>query len=123
MRSLILRIPLLIAVLALCLTAVRSVGSGVSEHRSCGQRLVRSAHGAQYFILFAKNGAVQAYKLVRSSGNPEQDHDALLRLEKNYGPEGVNAPPLSILSFKKSSGTMMVPDKAVDSCGRTSQFQ
>ncbi|MDQ2681526.1 MAG: hypothetical protein M3Y21_11005 [Candidatus Eremiobacteraeota bacterium] len=109
--------------LVLGLFCAHSGVNAASRTRTCGQRLLHGAHGSQYFILFAKNGAVQAYKLVKSSGNPEQDHDALLRLEKNYGPEGVNAPPLSILSFKKSSGTMMVPDKAVDSCGRTSQFQ
>lgn len=123
MSSLIPRIALVGAAFAVSLNGLRSDPTDAAVALSCGQRLVRSAHGAQYFILFAKNGAVQAYKLVKSSGNPEQDHDALLRLEKHYGPEGVNAPPLSILSFKKSSGTMMVPDKAVDSCGRASQFQ
>lgn len=75
-----------------------------------------------YRIFFANNGAVQMYSLVRSSKNQEADHAALLHLQKLYGLEFVNAPPLRITSYKKKSGDLSVPDRAVDSCGRVTYF-
>ena len=75
-----------------------------------------------YRIFFANNGAVQMYSLVRSSHNQEADHAALLHLQKLYGLEFVNAPPLRITSYKKKSGDLSVPDRAVDSCGRVTYF-
>ncbi|HEY9180974.1 MAG TPA: hypothetical protein VIO32_09660 [Candidatus Baltobacteraceae bacterium] len=92
-----------------------------AQPRSCGMASFAS-EGVVYRVLFAKNGAVQQYLLARTSHNTERDHDALKAAEDRYGPEAVNAPPLQILSFKRGSGGMMVPDKAVDSCGRVTHF-
>jgi hypothetical protein len=89
--------------------------------QSCGETTF-SQEGTVYRVLFAKNGAVQQYVLVQTAHNVEQDHDVLKVLEAKYGPAGVNTPPLQILSFRAGSGGMMIPDKAVDSCGRTSYF-
>lgn len=75
-----------------------------------------------YRIFFAGNGAVQMYSLVRSSHNQEADHAALLHLQKLYGLEFVNAPPLRITSYKKKNADLSVPDRAVDSCGRVTYF-
>jgi hypothetical protein len=89
--------------------------------QSCGATTYENG-GVIYRVLFAKNGAVQQYILVQSAHNVEQDHDALKTLESKYGPAGLNAPPLKILSFRPGSGGMMIPEKAVDSCGRVSSF-
>ena len=91
------------------------------EDRSCKEQTV-STNGVVYRVQFAKNGAVQQFLLVQSSHNPETDHDVRTKLEKQFGPEAVNAPPLQITSFRKGSGAMMIPDKAVDSCGRVTHF-
>ena len=97
-------------------------GSGAAaQPRSCSITTYSSG-GVVYRVLFAKNGAVQQYLLAQSSHNTEKDHDVLKAAEAQYGPEAVNAPPLQILSFKKGNGGMMVPDKAVDSCGRVTHF-
>lgn len=88
---------------------------------SCGMATFAES-GIVYRVLFAKNGAVQQYLLAKSSHNTERDHDALKAAEARFGPEAVNAPPLRILSFKPGSGGMMVPDKAIDSCGRITHF-
>jgi hypothetical protein len=90
---------------------------------SCGEQLVKNDKGISIKILFAKNGAVQRYLVVDSQENMEEVNDLRLSLEQKYGPAGVNAPPLRIVSFKPGSGGMQVPDKAVDSCGRTLSFQ
>ena len=74
-------------------------------------------------MLFARNGAVQQYVLTQTSHNVERDHDVLKELEAKYGPEGINAPPVKIVSFRPGSGGMMIPDKAIDSCGRISYFK
>lgn len=92
-----------------------------AQPRSCGAATYSSA-GVVYRILFAKNGAVQQFLLAKSSHNTEKDHDALKAAEAQYGPEAVNAPPLQITSFKPAPGGMMLPDKAVDSCGRITHF-
>ena len=75
-------------------------------------------------MLFAKNGAVQSYVIVSGQQNAEAVHDFLLIAQRQYGPQGIDAPPLHILSFKPGTGGggMMIPDKAVDSCGRTLSF-
>lgn len=88
---------------------------------SCLERSYSNA-GVSYRVLFAKNGAVQQYLLEESSHNTEKDHDALKALEARFGPEAVNAPPLQIQSFRPGPGGMMVPDKAIDSCGRVTHF-
>lgn len=75
-----------------------------------------------YRIFFANNGAVQMYSLQRSSKNLEVDHLALLQLQKIYGLEFVNAPPLRITRYRKKSEGLSVPDRAVDSCGRVTYF-
>jgi hypothetical protein len=91
---------------------------------SCGEQLFTNPDGYQIRVLWAKNGAVQRYEVVTSKGgNTEGVNDMRLDLERQLGPEGINAPPLRITSFKSGSGGMMVPDKAVDSCGRTLSFQ
>lgn len=103
-------------VLAICAPAS-------AANPSCGVVTYRGPSGVEYQVLFAKNGAVQAYHLVRSSENPELDHDQERLLVQRYGPEGDGAPPLKILSYKPGeSGGLLVPDKAVDSCGRISYF-
>lgn len=91
---------------------------------SCGERLeTNDQNGVQIRILFAKNGAVQRYVVVKSMDNMEAVNDMHVALQHQFGPEGVNAPPLHITSFKPGSNGMMIPDKAVDSCGRTQSFQ
>ncbi len=96
----------------------------VTPGPSCGEHLFTNPQGLQLRVLWAKNGAIQRFEVVDSKENPEQLNDMEQDLEKVYGPEGTNAPPLKIVSFKPSgSGGMMVPDKAVDSCGRTLSFQ
>ena len=90
---------------------------------ACGEQLVKNDNGIQIKILFAKNGTVQRYQILNDQENVEQANDMLITLEQRYGSAGVNAPPLHIVSFKKGSGGMMLPDKAVDSCGRTLSFQ
>jgi hypothetical protein len=90
----------------------------------CGEHLYTNPQGIQINVLFANNGSVQRYVVVTSHQNTEAVNDMMKDLERDYGPEGVNAPPLHIISFKPGSdGGMMIPDKAVDSCGRTQLFQ
>lgn len=91
---------------------------------SCGDHLYKNDQGIQIRVLWAKNGAVQRFEIVDAKENPEEVNDMEKDLEKVYGPEGTNAPPLRIVSFKAgTNGGMMVPDKAVDSCGRTLSFE
>ena len=90
---------------------------------SCGEQLVKNEKGIQIKILFAKNGAVQRYVIVESQENVEDANGLELELEKHWGPPAVNAPPMHIVSFKPGSGGMSIPDKAIDSCGRTLSFQ
>lgn len=91
---------------------------------SCGEKLYTNDEGISIRVLWAKNGAVQRFEIVDSKENPEEVNDMEKDLEKVWGPEGTNAPPLRIVSFKPgASDGMMVPDKAVDSCGRTLSFQ
>lgn len=92
-----------------------------AQPRSCAIETF-SQNGVVYRVLFAKNGAVQQYLLAQSSSNTEKDHDVLKAAVAQYGPEAVNAPPLQIVSFKPGSNGMMVPDKAIDSCGRVTHF-
>ena len=90
---------------------------------ACGEKVFTNPQGMQIRVLWAKNGAVQRYVVVDSKGDPEGINDMKLDLEKSYGPEGADAPPLRIVSFKPGENGMMIPDKAVDSCGRTLSFQ
>ncbi|MDQ2872533.1 MAG: hypothetical protein M3R35_05345 [Candidatus Eremiobacteraeota bacterium] len=97
-------------------------GSAASGN-ACKDLNVRDDAGIEYRVLFAKNGAVQRFQLIKSSKNPERDHDAALRLERRFGPPEVNAPPLTIVGFRKTSTGMLTPAKAVDSCGRITRFK
>lgn len=101
--------------------ALTHASGAASQPRSCGIATYSSA-GVVYRVLFAKNGAVQQYLLAQSSHNTEKDHDVRKAVEAKYGPEASNAPPLQILAFKPGTGGMMVPDKAIDSCGRVTHF-
>jgi hypothetical protein len=91
---------------------------------SCGEKMISSPSGISVRILFANNGWVQRYIVVSGSENPESANDTLKSLEATYGQAGVNAPPLKIVSYKPgdNSGGMLLPDKAIDSCGRTLDF-
>jgi hypothetical protein len=96
--------------------------SAYSPGPSCGEKAVTSPSGVGFQILFANNGAVQQYVVTAKADNPEAVNDARLALESTYGPAGINAPALKIVSFKPGENGMMVPDKAIDSCGRTLSF-
>jgi len=89
---------------------------------SCGETQ-QTVDGVGMKVLFAKNGAVQQYVVVHSSGRVDADHDALMAIERRYGPEGANAPPLRITGFRPSSSGMMTPSEATDSCGRKVRFK
>jgi hypothetical protein len=89
----------------------------------CGQKPITSPSGVGILILFASNGAVQRYQVTAHADNPEAVNDTMTSLEGTYGPASVNAPPVKIVSFKVVQGsTMQIPDKAIDSCGRTLDF-
>lgn len=109
------------ALVAVILILALAERGAAAQPRSCS--VVSYAQGGVvYRVLFAKNGAVQQYLLAQSSHNTENDHDVLKAVEARYGPEAVDAPPLQIQSFRSGPGGMMVPDKAVDSCGRVTHF-
>jgi hypothetical protein len=111
------------AVLAL-LGFVALPARAVTLGPSCGEKLFTNDQGISIRVLWAKNGAVQRFLILDSKENPEETNNMEEDLERVYGKEGVDAPPLRIVSFKSGgSGGMMVPDKAVDSCGRTLSFQ
>jgi len=95
----------------------------VTPGPSCGEQTVKNEKGIEIKVLFAKNGAVQRYFVVNNQENTEDTNDLVKSLEDHFGPEAVNAPPLRIISFKPGSGGMSIPDKAIDSCGRTLSFQ
>jgi len=119
MRTLV---PAAILAAAIVLSQVHPAGAAGGP--SCGETTFHGPQGIVFKVLFAKNGAVQRYAIIASSNNPELDHDVQRSLVREYGPEGTNAPPVTILSYKPgTSGGMLVPDKAVDSCGRISHFQ
>jgi hypothetical protein len=79
---------------------------------NCGEKMIQSPTGVSVRVV------------VTGSDNPENANDTLKALEATYGQAGVNAPPLKVISFKPSDngGGMQVPDKAIDSCGRTLSF-
>ena len=111
------------AVVSIGVVAVSHVPARAAQSAGPCKEILETSKGVTYKILFANNGAVQQYVLVTSSNRVEQDHDVRSDLESRYGPEGVNAPSLRIVGFRKGDGGMMVPDKAVDSCGRTVAFK
>jgi hypothetical protein len=90
---------------------------------ACGEQLVKSDKGIQIKVLFARNGAVQRYLVLTTHKNVEDATDLRLDLEKHFGPAGIDAPPLQIVSFRPGSGGLQIPDKAIDSCGRKLSFQ
>ena len=92
---------------------------------SCGQRVVHLPGGVIFRILFARNGSVQQYELLSSAVNPELVNDRKRFIEHQFGPEAIDAPPLKIISYRSApgGGALLIPDKAVDSCGRTLTFQ
>ncbi|MFN2450458.1 MAG: hypothetical protein ABR508_11835 [Candidatus Baltobacteraceae bacterium] len=102
--------------------ALFSLGHGTATAQRPCRALLVSRAGATYRVLFAKNGTVQQYLLVRGTGNTENDHDTLVALQAEYGPEAVNAPPLRVLRYREAGGGLRVPVKAIDSCGRISSF-
>ena len=112
---------------ALCAVAAASSlctpALAVTAGPSCGTLDAQGDGGVVIRVLFAKNGTVQRYQVTKGRNNVEAVHDAITLLQKQYGNEGENAPPLQIVSFKKGSGGLQIPDKAVDSCGRTLSFQ
>ncbi len=113
------------AIAALCVSAglaCAAPGAAYQRGPSCGEVIVQGNGGVKFRVLFAKNGAVQQYIVLTDRQNPELVNDARIALDRIYGPAGVDAPPLRIVSFKPGSGGMMIPDKAVDSCGRTVVF-
>ena len=122
-RSVILGLVLIAAAALLhrALTRPAVAAAGLS----CATRVVHLPGGVVFRILFAKNGSVQQYVLVSSDKNPELVNDRKKFIERQFGPEAVNAPPLHVISFKPSpgGGGLLIPDKAVDSCGRTLTFQ
>lgn len=93
----------------------------LAARQSCGVSTFAS-NGVVINVLLAKNGAVQQYLIAVSAHNQEHDHDALMAAERQYGPEAINAPPLRVTSFKRGDGGMMIPGKAMDSCGRVTRF-
>ncbi len=95
--------------------------SAAAAQGPCGE-VAYNSMGVSYRVLFAKNGSVQQYLLAKSSHNTEKDHDVLKELQARFGPEAVNAPPVQIASFRQGPNGMMIPDKAVDSCGRVVHF-
>lgn len=102
---------------------MRAPAAAVTAGPSCGMQVANGDKGISIRILFAKNGAVQRYEVINSQENEEAVNDFRIALERQYGPAGVDAPPLHIISFKPGpSGGMMMPDKAVDSCGRKLSF-
>ena len=112
------RIGLTVLLAGTVFFTVPAVRTAAALSDACKDVDYRDAGGVEYRILFAKNGTVQQYLLVTSSHNTELDHDVRTKLEHQYGEEAVDAPPLRIISFRKGDGDMMVPDKAIDSCGR-----
>lgn len=110
--------------LAACFVLSSKPSAAVAGGPSCGQKVVKDPTGVSIEILFAKNGAVQRYVVLHSEqGDMEAVNDLRLALQKQYGPADIDAPPLRIVSFKPGSGGMNIPDKAIDSCGRTISFQ
>jgi hypothetical protein len=91
---------------------------------SCGEKVVGSPTGVSIRVLFANNGSVQRFIVLAGMDNPENANDAVKSLEATYGEAGLNAPPLKVISYKPSDsgGGMLIPDKAIDSCGRTLSF-
>lgn len=119
------RLALVLGALTAVLAGTASTASAATSGPSCGQRDIHYAQeGVAIRILFAKNGSVQRYVVMQGGDQPETVNNELIILTHQYGPAAVNAPPLKIISFRKGDGEggMMVPDKAVDSCGRTLTF-
>ncbi|MFN2527807.1 MAG: hypothetical protein ABR584_03725 [Candidatus Baltobacteraceae bacterium] len=119
-----------VLVFCACALSLEAPASAKTASRSCqvlNYAIVNASPGMGharviYRVYFANNGAVQMYSLVHSSQNAEADHAALLAMQKRYGLEFVNSPPLQIVSYKKKSNTFSIPEKAVDSCGRITYF-
>ena len=108
---------------AVIVIGMARVASANSTGPACSQQVVKSRRGIVMQILFARNGAVQQYRPMQGRQNTEATNDMRIALQKKYGPAGVDAPPVRIISFKSDgSGGMMIPDKAIDSCGRTLTF-
>ena len=96
--------------------------SAFSPGPACGEKTFTSPTGVGFRILFANNGAVQEYVVTAKTEDPEAVNDARMSLENTYGPARINAPPLKIISFRPGENGMQIPDKAIDSCGRTLSF-
>jgi hypothetical protein len=123
--------PLLRRSVAACVAifAMGWIGTGSASATgslgpACGEKMVASPTGVSIRVLFANNGYVQRFVVVAGMDNPENANDAVKSLELTYGEAGSNAPPLKVISYKPSDngGGMLIPDKAIDSCGRTLSF-
>jgi len=112
------------AFFAMASIATIPVSAAGSLGPACGEKTIGSPTGVSVRVLFANNGWVQRYLVISGSDNPENANDTLKALEATYGQAGVNAPPLRVISYKPSDsgGGMQIPDKAIDSCGRTLSF-
>jgi hypothetical protein len=119
-------------VVAICLAAGVMLGTfGLHPERSvaapagpsCGEQNVATGQGITVRILFARNGAVQRYVVDDPTRNQEADNDVILALQKQYGPEAQDTPPLRIVAYKHAYGGLMIPVRGIDSCGRTLSFQ
>ena len=94
---------------------------GAAPSNACKTIVVRD-RGIEYRVLFAKNGAVQRYALAGDPRNTELDRDVRLQLQREFGPEAIDAPPLRIVGFRRGRNGLMIADKAIDSCGRSVPF-
>ena len=122
--SLVRRGAVCAAVLASFVYCAPAGAQGYTLGPPCGQKPITSPSGVGILILFASNGAVQRYQVTAKADNPEEVNNTMQSLEGTYGPAGMSSPPLKIVSFKAVEGsTMQIPDKAIDSCGRTLNFQ
>jgi hypothetical protein len=116
--------PFAISTGVLALALLFGLPAGAAGGAPCSALTATAQGGVIFRVLFAHNGAVQRYQLIRSSHNPEIDNGTQRRLIERYGPEAIDAPPLRILTFRPApGGGFKIPDKAVDSCGRISHFQ
>src|SRR5437660_1572881 len=95
-----------LALLSAGLIAALTPRAAVAQS-ACSALLV-NVSGVSVRILFASNRAVQRYEIVHSSGQ-EANHDAILALTQQYGPEEVNAPAMRIIEYRDAGNGMRVP--------------
>jgi len=122
-RSFFIRRGLAAAAIVAVMLSYAAPASAFTAGAPCSDKSVTSPGGVGFRILFANNGAVEQYIVTAKADDPEAVNDARSALEATYGPAGINSPALKIISFRPgAAGGMMVPDKAIDSCGRLLTF-